>query len=622
MNARGFKHRLVRTALAGLALAHTALGGTVLYTIGELGNCLPNSLVTIQSLQINFDYGSRTVNFTIAGTSQETLDVTAYLSLLVYGKNIEVTPLDPCGKDSFVSALCPIRRGSFSATHTQNISAEQAGQVPGVAYSVPDIGAVSQLRLFRKGSAAGGGSPDQGDPVACTENQVTNGVTSDIPGLTYAAAAVAGASLLASGITSVAQGGPGGGGTAAAHGIGPGFADVLGWFQIMALNGMMSLDYPLVYQKFSKNFGFSFGLISWPQLQGSIERFRVSTGGNLTANSAGDLGATLLPPGAEGDEAKGCVKRAVSGIQRYCKSQGVAQGNAFMTVLVVLLVVAAVVIAGMSLFRSIIALWARFGRLPEKLQRYQKRYWGAIGRVLTTGVLLFYTPLVTFSISQLRAGESKGAGAIAGIVLVLVTGLLVALSWRIWTSVPVEEGKRNPSKLFDDKELWVRYNFLYAWYRRDFWWVFMVIIFYKFALGVVLAAAEGDPTGQAVARMVVEVPLLGLLAWARPFQLRSSNVLGIATQAVNVILAGLNFAFVPQHCLDPIVKGVLGLVLVAIYGLVTIVFAVLVIADLIIKLKTANPHREQRLKGNVETFREANDDLELDPLKVPTARVQ
>jgi hypothetical protein len=160
---------------------------------------------------------------------------------------------------------CPaVRSGSFSARHTQIISAEQAGQVPGVAYSVPDIGAVSQLRLFRRRNGAGGGNPGQGDAVACTENQVTNCVTSDIPGLTYAAAAVAAASLLASGVTSVAQGASGGGG-AATNSIGPGFADVFGWFQIMALNGMMSLDYPLVYQKFSKNFGFSFGLISWPQ---------------------------------------------------------------------------------------------------------------------------------------------------------------------------------------------------------------------------------------------------------------------------------------------------------------------------------------------------------------------
>ena len=66
-------------------------------------------------------------------------------------------------------------------------------------------------------------------------------------------------------------------------------------------------------------------------------------------------------------------------------------------------------------------------------------------------------------------------------------------------------------------------TFMYAWYRRDSWWVFIVIIFYKFALGLVLAVAEGHPTGQAVAQMIVEAPLLGILAWARPFQLCSSN---------------------------------------------------------------------------------------------------
>jgi hypothetical protein len=267
--------------------------------------------------------------------------------------------------------------------------------VPGIAYKVPDIEALSRLRLIRGEDVAGGGSPDKGDAVACTENQVTNGVTSDLPGLTYAAAAVAGLSLLASGAMSMVNGvGPAGGGGAATHGIGPGFTNVLGWFQIMALNGLMSLDYPLVYQKFSGNFGFSFGLISWPRLQASINKFRVNTGGkSFTANNVGDLGAATPLSGAEKDRAKVCAKRAVNGIERYCNSQVIARENAFMTVLVVLLIVAAVVIVGIPLFRSVIKLWARFGRLPKKLQRYRRRYWGAIRRVLLTGVLLFYTPL-------------------------------------------------------------------------------------------------------------------------------------------------------------------------------------------------------------------------------------
>jgi len=112
MTAQGFKHRLARTALAGLALAHTALGGRVLYTAGDLGNCLPDSAVTVEALHIKFDYGSRTINFTIAGTSTETLNVTANLNLLVYGKNISATQLDPCSNDSFVSALCPSKSAS------------------------------------------------------------------------------------------------------------------------------------------------------------------------------------------------------------------------------------------------------------------------------------------------------------------------------------------------------------------------------------------------------------------------------------------------------------------------------------------------------------------------------
>ncbi|KAK0730253.1 hypothetical protein B0H67DRAFT_561153 [Lasiosphaeris hirsuta] len=604
MTALGFANRLFRSALVGLALADTVLAGKSLYTIGGLSSCQENPIVSVQSLDIQFDYGRKTVNFTIAGTSRETLNVTANLDLSVYGINIPATPLNPCGKDSYVPRLCPVPTGTFSAKHEQTISPDQAAQIPDVAYRVPDIGAVSRLRLFRND---GGGTPDQSNMimVACTENQVTNGVTSGVPGLTYAAAAVAGASLLASTVSSVSLDGTPG----QSSGPGPGFTDVLGWFQIMALNGMMSLDYPLVFLNFNKNFGFALGLLPWRRLQESIETFRVKTGGSLAGDSLADVNMGMdlgisrqsndTIPSVDSKAMVTCAQLAVSGIKRYCNSHDVAPGNAFLTVLVMLLMVAAAIIVLIPLVKSLMELWARVSpdSLPKHVARYRARYWGAIGRTLATGVLVFYTPLVAFSITQLMAGDSRAVAAIAGLVLALVTGVLAFLSWKIWTAVEFAPGEGrvgNPTKLFEDKEVWLRYNFLYGWYRRDYWWLFMVVILYKLALGLMLAAADGRNTAQAVARLVIEFPLLVFLAWARPWELRSGNILNIAIQAVNVILAGLNFAFAPGRCLSPVVGNVLGMVLVGIYAFVTLAFAVLVVVNLAIQLWTINPHRKKR----------------------------
>ena len=42
------------------------------------------------------------------------------------------------------------------------------------------------------------------------------------------------------------------------------------------------MQYPQVYQSFTTNFAFSTGLVSWGQLQNTIDSFRAKTGGNLT----------------------------------------------------------------------------------------------------------------------------------------------------------------------------------------------------------------------------------------------------------------------------------------------------------------------------------------------------
>ena len=74
--------------------------------------------------------------------------------------------------------------------------------------------------------------------------------------------------------------GSAGANSGAAHS--PSFADILQWFQFVAVSGMYSVNYPPVYRNFAKNFAWSTGLVSWGDMQRSIDSFRSKTGGNLT----------------------------------------------------------------------------------------------------------------------------------------------------------------------------------------------------------------------------------------------------------------------------------------------------------------------------------------------------
>jgi hypothetical protein len=127
---------------------------------------------------------------------------------------------------------------------------EFASQIPGIVFTVPDLDGLVRLELTR--------DDDNTKQLACIESTVENGKTMEVPAVKYVAAGVAAASLALTGLSAMsAAGAPG------AAAPSPTFGEVFGWFQSMALSGMMSVQYPKVYQSFSNNFAFSTGLVQW-----------------------------------------------------------------------------------------------------------------------------------------------------------------------------------------------------------------------------------------------------------------------------------------------------------------------------------------------------------------------
>src|SRR2546430_1058213 len=127
--------------------------------------------------------------------------------------------------------------------------------IPSIAFQIPDLDGMAKLVLK---------SAENSQDLACLLSTVNNGKSVNVPAVSYIAASIAGAALVLSGISAVsaaASGAHGGSGST------PSFSDVIGWFQAMAMNGMISCDYPPIYRNFAKNFGFSTGLVPWTQMQ-------------------------------------------------------------------------------------------------------------------------------------------------------------------------------------------------------------------------------------------------------------------------------------------------------------------------------------------------------------------
>lgn len=520
--------------------------------------------------------------------------------------------------------------GSFSARGSQKIPDEFASLVPSIAFQIPDIAAMATLELF---------SRESGENVACVQSQVTNGKTASMPAVSYVAAGVAGAALVLSGVSAMGAAFAGGsaaaGGGSATGGIGtisPSFTEVFGWFQGMAMNGMLSVNYPPVYRSFTKNFGFSVGLVPWTQLQMSIDSFRAATGGNLTENSVKFLrNATLVFPDGTSqtngpasfkraidqfvrlaarqietsvngtddpvaaEDEMNSIRTAVSGIQAYAEQLSIPSGNTFMTVLLIVAIVIVAIVVGVLLVKIGLEFWALFGSFPKALTGFRKHYWGSIGRAITNLILLLYGVWVLYCVFQFTHGDSWAAKTLAGVTLVIFTAILAFFTWKIWrTTHRLKKMEGDIGALYEDKSIWVKYSLFYESYRRNYWWIFAPAIVYMFAKGCVLAAADGHGMVQSSAQLFIEAMMLILLVWSRPYERRSGNIINITIQTVRVLSVVCILVFVEQFGIAQTTQTVTGVALIAVQSALTGILAILIAWNAIIACCKENPHRKRR----------------------------
>jgi hypothetical protein len=626
---------LLRLTLIATAFATGAVGQDILQTIG-FSSCGKNGTVaqvSVQKANIKYNNENKTVTFDVAGTSTQVQNVTAVLNVKAYGTEIYSNSFNPCDAKTFIDQLCPVPAGTFSAKGTQKIPEEFASLVPAIAFQIPDIAAMATLELRALGS---------NKSVACIQSQVSNGKTASVPAVSYVAVGVAGAALVVTGMSAMGAAFAGGsaavGGSSAGGGAGtisPSFTEVFGWFQGMAMNGMLSVNYPPIYRSFTKNFGFSTGLFPWTQLQVSIDSFRASTGGNLTNNSVEFLrNATLVFPdgttqaGGSGlfkakrafealsilaarqietsvngtttttDSPTGTttgIQTAVSGIGAFVQQFSVPQANTFMTVLLIAAIAIVSIAVGILLVKVILEFWALFGNFPKALTGFREHYWGSIARAITTLILLLYGVWVLYCVFQFTHGDSWAAKALAGVTLTLFTGILMFFSYKIWsTARKLKKAEGNASGLYEDKDIWVKYSLFYESYRKNYWWIFVPTIIYMFVKGSLLAATDGHGLTQTIGQLIVEGVMLILLLWSRPYERRSGNVINIVIQVVRVLSVVCILVFVEQFGIAQTTQTVTGVALIAVQSALTGILAILIAWNAIIACCKENPHRKRR----------------------------
>ncbi|KAL9595824.1 MAG: hypothetical protein Q9219_006201 [cf. Caloplaca sp. 3 TL-2023] len=624
----GFSHHGLKRLgqlLALGALPVSVLGADILKTSG-FTNCLEDSSIQVKRLNIQYDRSKGKVLFDVAGTSAKVQNVTASLTVSAYGNEVYTKDFNPCDDGSRVEQLCPVPAGSFFAKGEQPVTSKYANQIPTIAFNIPDLDGEAKMELK---------SLDGGQPLACIESSVNNGKTAEVSAVSYVAAGIAAAALLLTGLSAL-----GSAGSAGSHSPSPNLGDVVGWFQSVTQNGMLSVSYPPIYRSFSKNFAFSAGLVQWNSMQSSIDSFRRATGGNLTEdsveylrnstlvyssepNSNSKSNSSALPRRAlefligspalytRSDIATGIngtqtgsstdsdsdnkVTHLVHGIQGYVEQLTIPQANTFMTVLLVFAIVLAAIAVGILLFKVILETWALFGSFPKKLTGFRKRYWGLLGRTITNLILLLYGVWTLYCVYQFTNGDSWAAKLLAGVTFAIFTAILAFFTFRIWQLArKSKKAEGDTSVLFEDKETWRKYSLFYDNYKQGYWWIFMPAIIYMFAKGCVIAAGNGHGLTQTAGQLVIESLMLALLLWNRPYATKAGNWINVFIQVVRVLSVVCILVFVEELGISLSTKTITGVILIAVQSLLTVALAILIAVNSIIVCCRENPHRRRR----------------------------
>ncbi|EMC95907.1 hypothetical protein BAUCODRAFT_508360 [Baudoinia panamericana UAMH 10762] len=611
--------RFLSFLLLGL-LPVSVLGGNILSTSG-FTICQNNATVQVTKLNVTYNKDTRIVNFDVAGSSNTVQNVTATMIVSAYGQQVYTNTFNPC--DTGMAEMCPVPAASFASHGQQTIPQEYADKIPSIAFSIPNLDSTVKMTL----------QGDGGEDVACIESMVGNGQTLHIAAISYAAVGMAAAALVLSALSALAAGGHPGASTPS-----PTFGEVIGWFQSMATNGMLSVPYPSVYRSFTANFAFSTGLVPWGSMQVAIDNFRAKTGGNLTEDSYQYLdnnatlvfqngattsarmarravssimlwardGSTVTVNGTstdvggsgESSSSPSLYSKAdhfVSGIEAYSEQLEIPEANTFMTLLLIWAIIVAVIIVFILLLKAILEAWSMFGNIPRSMESWRKRYWWRLAKSLTSLILLLYGVWTLYCIYQFTNGDSWAAKVLAGITLGLFTLVLAWYTWQIHSKA--KEYKKlegDAGKLYEEKETWIKYNIFYENYKKRYWWLFVPVIVYGFAKGCIIAGANGHGLIQSAGQLIVESLMLGLLLWTRPFQMMSGQWINILVQIVRVISVGCILVFVEELGISQTTKTITGIVLVVTQCVLTALLAILLVVNALVNCIRENPHRRAR----------------------------
>ncbi|CAN8106420.1 unnamed protein product [Discula destructiva] len=638
-----FSKRTPILLLSSLAAISRPAEAEEMLVSNSLNTCQSDSGFTASLFNVVYTPGNNSATIDLSATSSIQGNVVFDAIITAYGYQIIRQKVDPCTVG--LAGLCPMTAGKMSLTFNLEVGESAASEIPGIAYTFPDLDAKVQLYMNYTST---------GESVACVEAEISNGKTVNLLGVKYATAIVAGLALGSSAIIS------GFGHSNAASHVAANALSLFGYFQAQAMLGMVGIDLPPIVSAWTQDFQWSMGIIKVGFMQVIFTWYQRATGGtpselfdsletvsvqvekrkmkrNFVETSV-DLSKraiAMMPRAVEA--ASGVVKRGnikndsgsyvVTGIQRVAYKAGIESTNLFMTGLTFFCVFVVITILAVAAFKGICELCVKHKWMKNDSFIDFRNGWFTVLKGILFRMTLIGFPQMTI----LCLWEFTQKDSVAEVVLAVFFffGMLATLSWAASKVIRIARRSvvmhRNPAYiLFSDPQALNKWGFLYVQFRASAYYFIVPSLTYLMLKGMFIAFAQQAGTVQAIAFIILEAAALIGACVLRPWMDKSTNSFNISICVINFLNSIFLLVFTDVFNQPAIVTGVVGVVLWITNAVFALVLLLMLIVTTVVVMVRKNPDaRYQFMADDRASFMKSQTQLntttELDALAA-TAR--
>ena len=586
----------------------------------SLNACQDNSSFTATLFNVVFTPDNRTFTFDVVGVSSIQGNVTFNVQATAYGINVLHRVINPC--DSNLQGLCPMNTGQIDINSNIQIPASTLGQIPGIAYGVPDLDANVKVQI--------NATDNPGVSLACVEASLSNGNTVNQKGVGWSTAVIAGLALAASAVTSGL-----GHSNTAAH-VAANALSLFSYFQGQAMIGFLAISYPPIVQSWTQNFDWSMGIIRVDFLQEIATWYQKSTGGK-PATLLNSLTTTSVQV-----EKRGIAKRSVDttiklltrahqimtkraddsgtettgqyivrGIKRVAFRAGIEATNFFFTGLTFFCIFVFFTILFVLLFKAGCEVAVKAGWMKsDKFETFRKGPMTVLKGIMFRMVLIGYPQMTVLCLWEFTQVDSPAEVVLA---IFFFFGMTATLAWATWKVVSIAkqstEMHGTPAyTLYSDPSCLNKWGFLYVQYRASAYFFILPVLVYIVIKGMLVAFAQKSGVAQAIAFILLEAAALLGAALYRPWMDKSVNAFNISIASVNFVNAIFLLFFLDNLGLPGIVTGVMGVVFFVINALFSLILLILVLVATGYAFMSNKPDtRYQPLADNRSSFIKPSD---------------